>query len=159
MTYLLFCSRTQSQMFLLVSGRHTCATQRETNMASLNKALKILVKHFPEYRNVNDPRQLKKDLYGYCGYIGAWGCLYLLTNLHQQADFTTWTFFILLFLDMPTNNGNYIISQIYFFWCHHSSSLWRGHNWCIRVFRNSVKVKISCISKIIIAGDKRSPQS
>ena len=63
MIYLRFCWKIQSQMFLLVSGRHTCATQRETNMASLNKALKILVKHFPEYRNVNDPRQLWKDLY------------------------------------------------------------------------------------------------
>ena len=28
-------------------------------------------KTFSEYRNVNDPGQLKKDLYGYCGYIGA----------------------------------------------------------------------------------------
>ena len=34
-------------MFLLVSGRHTCANQKDTNMASLYKALKILVKHFP----------------------------------------------------------------------------------------------------------------
>ena len=137
---------------------HLCHSKEHQHGVSI-QSFENFGKTFSEYRNVNDPGQLKKDLYGYCGYIGAWGCLYLLTNLHQQADFTTWTFFILLFLDMPTNNGNYIISQIYFFWCHHSSSLWRGHNWCIRVFRNSVKVKISCISKIIIAGDKRSPQS
>ena len=45
-------------MFLLVSGHQTCATQRDTNMASIYKALKILAKNFPEYRYVNDPGQL-----------------------------------------------------------------------------------------------------
>ena len=31
--------KTQKQMFLLVSGRHICPPERDTNMASPNKAL------------------------------------------------------------------------------------------------------------------------
>ena len=36
-------------MFLLVSGGHICAPERDTNMASPYKALKIWVKRFSEY--------------------------------------------------------------------------------------------------------------
>ena len=36
-------------MFLLVSGGHICVFQRNTNMASLDKALQIWVKLFSEY--------------------------------------------------------------------------------------------------------------
>ena len=38
--------------------------------------------------------------------------------------FSRWTFFVLFFLDMPTNP---IISHIYFLWRHHFSSLLGGH--------------------------------
>ena len=36
-------------MFLLVSGGHICAPERDTNMASPYKALQIWVKRFSEY--------------------------------------------------------------------------------------------------------------
>ena len=36
-------------MFLLVSGGHFCALERDTNIASPSKALKIGVKRFSEY--------------------------------------------------------------------------------------------------------------
>ena len=41
--------KTQKQMFLLVSGGHFCAPERDTNMASPYKALKTWVKRFSEY--------------------------------------------------------------------------------------------------------------
>ena len=41
--------KTQKQMFLLVSGGHICAPQRDINIASPYKALSIWVKRFSEY--------------------------------------------------------------------------------------------------------------
>ena len=41
------CRETQSQMFPLVSGSHISTPHRDSNMASLYKALKIWVRHFP----------------------------------------------------------------------------------------------------------------
>ena len=44
-----FSSEEFTQLFLLVSGGHICAPERDTNVASPYKALKIWVKRFPEY--------------------------------------------------------------------------------------------------------------
>ena len=40
---------TQRQMYLLASGGHICAPQRDTNMAAPYKALEKWVKRFSEY--------------------------------------------------------------------------------------------------------------
>ena len=41
--------KTERQIYLLVSGGHICAPQRDANMASPDKALEKWVKRFPEY--------------------------------------------------------------------------------------------------------------
>ena len=41
--------KTQKRMYLLASGGHICAPQRDTNMASPYKALEKWVKRFSEY--------------------------------------------------------------------------------------------------------------
>ena len=45
----LISRKTQKQMFLLVSGGHISALQRDTNMVSPYKASEIWVKRFSEY--------------------------------------------------------------------------------------------------------------
>ena len=59
---------TQKQMFLLVPGGHICAPQRDTNMASLYKALYSRVKCFSEcfaYEISHGPNSWRGFLYIY----------------------------------------------------------------------------------------------
>ena len=55
-------------MFLLVSGGHICAPERDTNMASPYKALQIWVKRFSKYlayERLHRPDSWQGFLYNY----------------------------------------------------------------------------------------------
>ena len=87
--------KTQKQMFLLVSGCHICAPQRDINMASPYKALQIWVERFPNISHTN----YQTDL------ILGEAVLHLSSFISQILNFRYCDWFTFLFFDGVTMKG------------------------------------------------------